>query len=325
MRGKLRQLVSPLAVRSTGDDTPASGIWAYVWRMTGVHQVGVVVLALVVAGLNLLPLELQRRLVDGAIEQGDVDRLVWLGGAYLVAFVALRAAKFALNLYQSWLSESTVRYTRRHLIGIYARRDPAEDRTRPGEAVSIVNSETDKLGGFVGTGISQAASNLAMTVGIIAYMLVVEPKVALFSLGLVAPQLLLAPLMQRRLNRLTQRRLQYLREFGGRVASEEVDDDQATNERLDLIYSNQVSFYLWKFVMKAILNLLNGLGPIAVLTYGGWLAIQGETTVGVLVAFLSGFERLATPVRELVTFYRQAEQARVQHDMIAKWMRLRIS
>lgn len=325
MRNRLRRFVRPLSVERTGDETPAASVWKYVWRMTGAHQVGVVVLALLAAGLNLAPLELQRRLVDGAIVGGDLQQLIWLGGVYVAVFVILRLVKLALRLYQGWLSESAIRYTRQHLIRIYAERDPAEDHGRPGEAVPVINAETDKLGGFVGEGISQAASNLAMSIGIIGYMLFVEPKVALFSLGVVVPQLLLAPFMQRRLNKLTQQRLRYLRDFGGRVAGEEVADDEQTRERLNLIYSNRIHFYAWKYVMKAILNLLGGLGPIVVLTYGGWLVIQGETTVGVLVAFLSGFERLSSPVRELITFYRQAEQARVQHDLIAQWMRVRIS
>ena len=54
--------------------------------------------------------------------------------------------------------------------------------------------------------------------------------------------------------------------------------------------------------------------------FGGYLVMQGQTQVGVIVAFISGFEKISAPVRELVSFYRVAEQARVQHDMIAKWM-----
>jgi len=39
-----------------------------------------------------------------------------------------------------------------------------------------------------------------------------------------------------------------------------------------------------------------------------------------VVAFISGFERLATPLRELIAYYRIAAQANVQHKMIARWM-----
>jgi ABC-type bacteriocin/lantibiotic exporter with double-glycine peptidase domain len=72
--------------------------------------------------------------------------------------------------------------------------------------------------------------------------------------------------------------------------------------------------------MKAVLNTLNLLAPLAVLGWGGYLVIEGKTSIGVLVAFLSGFDRLAAPVRELLTFYRTAMQAAVQHASIARWM-----
>jgi ABC-type bacteriocin/lantibiotic exporter with double-glycine peptidase domain len=50
------------------------------------------------------------------------------------------------------------------------------------------------------------------------------------------------------------------------------------------------------------------------------MVIQGETTIGVVVAFISGFERLAASLHELIAYYRIAAQANVQHRMIARWM-----
>jgi ABC-type bacteriocin/lantibiotic exporter with double-glycine peptidase domain len=67
-------------------------------------------------------------------------------------------------------------------------------------------------------------------------------------------------------------------------------------------------------------NLLNGLAPLSVLLVGGVMVIEGETTIGVVVAFISGFDRLSTSLRELIAYYRVAAQAAVQHRMIARWM-----
>jgi len=43
----------------------------------------------------------------------------------------------------------------------------------------------------------------------------------------------------------------------------------------------------------------------------------------VIVAFLSGFDRISGPIRDLIAFYRLAAQAEVQHAMIARWMEAR--
>ena len=53
---------------------------------------------------------------------------------------------------------------------------------------------------------------------------------------------------------------------------------------------------------------------------GGYLAIEGATTIGTVVAFISGFRRLADPSRELLAYYRLAAETRVQCRLIAKWL-----
>ena len=52
---------------------------------------------------------------------------------------------------------------------------------------------------------------------------------------------------------------------------------------------------------------------------GGYLVIKGQTTIGTVVAFVSGFERLSGPLRDLLNFYREYEQAKVQYRMIVQW------
>jgi ABC-type bacteriocin/lantibiotic exporter with double-glycine peptidase domain len=309
-------LTRPKQIRRTGDDTPVNSLAAFVWRMTGRQQIWLCLLAVVTAVLGLAPIDLQRRIIDGPISEGEVDGLILLGLLYLGAVLVHRVLRFFQLQWQSWLSESTVFYVRGHLIGLYREREPEERHS--GEAVSIVNAEVDRLGGFAGQAPSQAFANIAMLVGILGYMLWMSPQIAALSLGLVLPQVLLMPVLQRRLNRLVNRRILMLRALGEDLSHE---DAGATGARLTAIFRNRMAFQFWKNLMKAILNTLNLLAPLAVLGWGGYLVIQGEQTVGVLVAFLSGFDRLAAPVRELLTFYRTAQQAAVQHSSIAKWMR----
>ncbi|MEX0760235.1 MAG: ABC transporter ATP-binding protein, partial [Tistlia sp.] len=139
-------------VQASGDDSPARHVFSYVWRMSGHHQVWLCLLALFLAALGVAPLELQRRIVDGALEGSDAVLLWWLCGFYLVVVLTQASAKYALRLYQSWLAESAILYTRRHLSRLYETR--AEERARSesgegGQAVSIIGAEVEKLGGFV--------------------------------------------------------------------------------------------------------------------------------------------------------------------------------
>lgn len=151
--------IRPHEPKSTGDNRPAQSLWRYIWLMSGRHQIVVCLIAISVAALGIVPLELQRRLVDDAISKQDMSLLTMLAVIYLAVVVVHSATKFMLRMYEGWLSESAIRHNRRHLSRLYA-----EDRTGNGEgengrAVSIIGSEIEKLGGFVGDGLSQPVVN----------------------------------------------------------------------------------------------------------------------------------------------------------------------
>ena len=130
----------------------------------------------------------------------------------------------------------------------------------------------------------------------------------------------MTPLLQRRLNVLIEKRVGLLRDLGDEISELGDDNREHCANVLKDIYTNRIRFFILKFAMKSALNLLNAMGPLTVLLFGGYLAMQGEVQLGVIVAFISGFERISSPLRELIGFYRVAAQANVQHRMIAKWM-----
>ena len=81
-----------------------------------------------------------------------------------------------------------------------------------------------------------------------------------------------------------------------------------------------MELYLLKFGLKAILNIANSFGSLAVLMVGGYLVIKGQTTIGTVVAFISGFHRLSDPVGDLLDFYRTYSQTKVLYAMITDWV-----
>ena len=287
--------------------------------MSGWHQVWVCLIAVALAVVDLIPIELQRRIVNEVVDSQNVPVLLQYGAVYLALVLTHKFGKFVLKMYQSWLAESARLYTRQHLVSLYGKESDGDDG-RSGRAVSIVGSEAEKLGGFVGEALSQACVNITMLVGVLAYMLVVEPRIAAFALAFLVPQALITPFMQRRLNDLVAKRVQYLRDLGDEISQNGEAQQDHAQQFLPKIFNNRMKYFALKHALKTALNVLNGLGPFTVLIFGGYLVMQGETEVGIIVAFISGFERMSNPVRELITFYRVAAQAAVQHRMIAKWV-----
>jgi ABC-type bacteriocin/lantibiotic exporter with double-glycine peptidase domain len=158
-------------------------------------------------------------------------------------------------------------------------------------------------------------------------MIYIQPVIALVGALFLAPQVMLALYMQRDLNVLVERQVGLVRKLGSETIEDR--DDSARKETLEgkegefrtigAIFRNRMRFNTLKFGLKALLNAVNAMGPLMVLLVGGYLVIKGQTTIGTVVAFVSGFERLSGPLRDLLNFYREYEQARVQHRMIVQW------
>ncbi len=312
----------PVSMTPTGDDTPASSLYSYVWRMSGWHQAWLSALAALVALLSMAPLELQRRIVNDAVGGADLPLLGLLGGLYVAVLVAQAGLKYLLRVAQGWLGESAIRYTRKHLLGIY-RRPSADHSDEGGRAVSIIGDEVERLGGFVGEAFAEPLVSGGMIIALLGYMLVVDPLLAGACLAFFVPQVIAVPTIQRAVNRLVERRIGLLRDLGDQIADAgeqrgEVGPDE--DAKLNAIYRNRIKIYLLKFASKSLVNFFNGLAPVAALIVGGYLVIVGQTSMGVVVAFISGFDRLADPLRQLIAFYRLAAQSRVRHDAIARWM-----
>jgi ABC-type bacteriocin/lantibiotic exporter with double-glycine peptidase domain len=78
-----------------------------------------------------------------------------------------------------------------------------------------------------------------------------------------------------------------------------------------------VLIYRVKFFLTFFGNFIDAIGPLIILTLGGWLVIEGRTEISTLVVFISGFQRVADPWDQLLTFYRTTSNARVKYRLIA--------
>lgn len=293
---------------------PDESLAGFVWRASGAHQFYAGLIAVCVALFQFIPIDIQRRIVDGAIGSKDVTALFVLGALYLGSILLQSGLKYVLQLYQAWVGESAVKVSRDQLARVASHR-PKETAASAGQTVNVVGREIDNVGGFVGTSISEFVINLTLLVAVSAYMIYMQPTIAMVAAIFLVPQIFLALFMQRELNTLVERQVGLVRELGSDI----VQDPAQGSRTIGAIFSNRVRFNALKFGLKALLNIANAIGPLMVLLVGGYLVIHGQTTIGTVVAFVSGFDRLSSPLRDLLDFYRQYEQARVQHDMIVRW------
>jgi len=292
-------------------------LYRFVWKVSGPQQVRLCLLTLLLFPLSMVPLELQRRIVNSAVAQVDMAVLAGLGGVYLAVLLLAGVLKYVRNLYLGRVSEGVIRRLRSRVSGVLARDADSEEF---GARVSMIAAEAEQLGGFVGQAVAQPLLSAGVLLSVASYMLWIEPQVALVAFAFFIPSLLTAPWLQERINRYSKERTELLRELSQGVVVDEGHGEEKRadgfNDLIGRIYTVRIRLYAVKFFAKFLNNFMGHLGVLAVLVFGGMMVIEGRTDIGVVVAFISGFERIIEPARELLNFYRQQSQMRVQYGLI---------
>ena len=303
----------PAVEREPLPELPAR-MYSFVWRVSGPQQVRLCLLTALVFPLSMAPLELQRRIVNCVVTDRSVDLLLALGAVYLGVVLLQGTLKYVRNFYLGRVAEGVIRRLRTRVARSLQAETPQADEL--GTRVSMIAAETERLGGFVGESMAQPLLSAGVLLSVAGYMLWTDPLVALTAFAFFVPIVFVAPWLQRAINRHARARTEGMRELSDRVSGGEGADAGALEPSIGHLYEIRVRLLKVKFFVKFFNNLVGHVGQIAVLMVGGILVIRGETEIGTVVAFMSGFERIVEPARELLNFYRQQSQMRVQYRLI---------
>jgi hypothetical protein len=111
--------------------------------------------------ISAAPLELQRRIVNDALQRGDFVTIAVLALAYFGVPIAQGGIKLAMNVYRGWVSENSTRYLRSVVLAALGRGANHPLGLRSGVDISIVLAEADPIGSFVGVSFSEPLCNAA--------------------------------------------------------------------------------------------------------------------------------------------------------------------
>lgn len=293
----------------------------YIWRGAA-HQAALCLLAIAVFLISAVPLELQRRIVDDAITNGAVRSIFWLAAGYVGVALTEGGLKLVMNIYRAWVSENAVRHLRRmltHQIEHDARGLHTADAE--GLEISIILSEAEPVGGFVGLSVSEPLLQGGILVSVFGYMIYLQLHMALLCLLVLSPQIIFVPMMQHAINRRTGLRIQTLRDVSGGIAAIDPRDRQLTilqDGRIDHVFELNMGIYKLKFGMNFLMNAMYHLGVTITLAVGGWYAVNGQIEVGTVVAFLSGLNKVNDPWGDIVNWFREMAVSRVKYRLIVQ-------
>lgn len=300
---------------------------SWIFGKNKILQLLLVVSAVVSVFANVIPLEMQKRIVNEAINLRKINLLMIYCGVYLAAFIASSGLKFLINSMQTVIGQRTVADMRnelyRHVISL-----PLSfyRKTQPGLVVAAMTTELATAGDFVGMSIAVPVTNLLMLAAFAGYLLWLNPLLAAITLSVYPAVLLLVPVLQKRVNRYNKKRVDAGRRLSGRIGESVagIHEIQANGafaieshkfgQLADRLRRIRIIWRLFRYGVKAVNSLFTNLSRFLVFAFGGWLAIRGNLELGALVAFLSAQEKLYDPWKELIEFYQAYKTSSVTYN-----------
>jgi ABC-type multidrug transport system fused ATPase/permease subunit len=304
-------------------------LYDYVWRSSASQQVVLIILAIIAAVLATAPLELQRHIINTLAGHEKVENLAWLCGGYLIVVLGIGGLKYIVNIRSAGLGEFMIRSLREAVLRSASpsiNRDATPDETRKdksGALVTTISSQAEAVGKFVGDCISTPIVQVGTLLSVLSYMLYTEPRLGVVVLFIAVPQLFLVPMIQRRLNVYVRERAHTLVRAGDLMVDPALHRGTSPSSLRDeiskafeTIYLARVHTFKLKFGLKFVISALQSMAVFVLLFAGGIMVLNGKTEIGIVVAFISGLDRVLEPWREMIAFVRSTSSARVQFDLI---------
>jgi ATP-binding cassette, subfamily B, bacterial len=296
----------------------------YRWRVIGMFAA-----LLLATAATLAPPPLAKVAIDDGITPGDETVLYWAVAAFIASALVLWGATWVQTYLVGWVGQRALQDLRievfGHLqqmsIGFYSRR-------RSGVLISRLTNDVEALDQLVSDGVVTLFQATLTVIGTIAILFWLDAELAALTM-LAVPLLLLGSLGFRIASadayRITRERIavitaylqetlsgvRLIRAFGREARhltrfAKLNDDNRAAN--MKTVNLNAAYF--------PAVELLSALVTVAILLYGGYQAIDGAVTVGVLVAFVTALNNFFDPIQQLSQLYTTYQSGMAALDKI---------
>ncbi|MEH2280458.1 MAG: ABC transporter ATP-binding protein [Nostoc sp.] len=260
--------------------------------------------------------------IDHLIAQGNLQGLLMLLGLlglnYGLGVLAIRGQIVRVG----WIMQRLLAQLRQDIfIKIQSLPLSFFDRSEAGDLMSRLLNDVNTVNQAFGLTIAQMLGNTFSLVGIVIAMLSINLQLGLLS-NLVVPLMIFTTSL---FARWARARFRVTRQTIGELSAKleedigSVREAQAFNrvqmniEEFDILNAanrdaNVEAVAITSAFLPSI-DFLNTLATAGVLAYGGYLAVTGAATVGVVTSFLLYVQQFFRPIQILSQFYTQAQSA----------------
>lgn len=264
---------------------------------------------------------LQSRAVDiiAQVREGDLSvTLLLMAAAYLL----YSGSQLVQGLISAHLSQRIVRRMRQELFGKLVDLPIRYlDTHSHGDVMSRMTNDIENISTTVSQSLPSLFSGVLTIAGTVAVMLYYCWQLALLSCVTVLLTVLATKLLSRQVRRFSRRRQQLLGELNGTV------EEMISGYRTVVAYNHQeateaefcatsdsltqagIRTDAFSGVMGPVMNCIGNIGFVIIAAFGGYFAIRGLISVGVISAFIVYAKQFSRPINELAQVYGQLQTA----------------
>ncbi len=289
--------------------------------------VGMLVVMLAVTLLQLAAPSLQGTAIDAMtvtagrseVDMGAVGRnLLLLGLVYLLTAVM----QYFQGLGSALLSQATVRKMRTDLFDrIVSLPIRYIDTHQHGDIMSRMTNDVENVSQVVSQSIGSLFSGVLTIIGSIAIMLYYSPALTALSFVTVILSLLATAFMSKSMRKYFSRQSALLGQLNGHaeemitgyhtvVAFSREDEAQQEFEHISAdLRKTGIIAQLLGGVMGPMMNVIGNIGFLLIAAFGGYFALTGVISIGVIQAFILYSKQFTRPINEIANLYGQIQTA----------------
>jgi subfamily B ATP-binding cassette protein MsbA len=267
---------------------------------------------------------------DGLSDGEKLNQLyLWLGGTAILFFIFRPPIEYFRQYYAQYVSNKILYDIRQHLYGHMQRLSLRYyANTRAGEIISRVINDVEQTKNFVMIGLMNLWLDLATILIAIGIMLTMDIPLTIVALLAFPFYAFSVKYFFGRLRDLTKERSQalanvqsYLHERvqGMSIIKSfalEKHEQKLFDQTNDGFLDSAIAHTKWNAKAFAAVNTITDVAPLLVIGYAGYQVIQGNLTLGTMVAFIAYIERLYNPLRRLVNSSTTLTQAYASMDRV---------
>jgi ABC-type multidrug transport system fused ATPase/permease subunit len=293
-------------------------------------RVALMGVALVVAtAAALAPPYLAGKAVDDGIRAGDETALYVIVAVFLVTALLNWGATYAQTYLVGWVGQRALQDLRERIFNHLQRMSIGFfTRNRPGVLISRLTNDVAALDSLVTDGVVTLFSSTLTLLGVIVILLALDVPLALVTF-LTFPLLAIASVIFRivaaNAYRVTREKIAnitaYLQETlsGVRVVRSFAQEGRHV-DRMDVLNEENREANMRTVRLNAsyfpAVEFLSAIGTAVILLYGGYRALRGDVTIGVLIAFVGYLQTFFDPIQQISQLYTTYQQGMAALDKI---------